>query len=144
VRRLAVLIALVPALVACSSGAPSADYTEFCSVAASMESAAAGPHGEDPAAITDPDIMRDTWTKAATYARQLRDTSPDEIKDDVALLVSSVIDTNALFDAHDYDLVEIAKNEELRREFDAINQREGVVDASTRFNNFVSDNCPTT
>ena len=87
--------------------------------------------------------MRETWEKAASIARELRDTSPTEIKDDVALVASSVIDTNELFSAHDYDLVAIAKDEDLRKEFDAISQREGVADASTRFNNFLRDNCPT-
>jgi hypothetical protein len=143
-RRLSILSALVPLLVACGSSSPSADYTEFCKVAASMETAGSGPHGEDPAAITDPNVMRDTWEQAATIARNLRDASPADIKDDVALVAQSVIDTNDLFSKHDYDLVEIAKNDELRSEFDEINQREGLAEASTRFNNFLRDNCPTT
>lgn len=109
-----------------------------------METAGSGPHGEDPAAITDPNVMRDTWEQAATIARNLRDASPADIKDDVALVAQSVIDTNDLFSEHDYNLVEIAKNDELRSEFDKINQREGLAEASTRFNNFLRDNCPTT
>lgn len=141
VRRLIVLGSLVPVLVACGSNAPSADYTAFCAVAASMRTAAQDPHGEDPAAVTDPAVMKETWSKAATIAGELRDKSPAEIKDDVALVVSTVIDTNDLFSAHDYDLVEIAKNEDLRKEFDAISRREGVAEASDRFNAFVEDNC---
>lgn len=143
VRRLVLVSAIAVTLAACGSNSPSADYTEFCAVAASMESVASEPHGENPGAVTDPEVIRDTWSQAATIAAELRDKSPDEIKDDVALLASSVIDTNDLFSAHDYDLVAIAKNEELRNEFDAINRREGVADASTRFNAFVKDHCPT-
>ena len=135
-------MAAATVLVACGSNAPSADYTEFCRVAARMETADDGPHGENPAAVTDPEVMRETWTKAASLAGELRDNSPDEIRDDVELLASSVIDTNTLFLAHDYDLVAIAKDEDLRKEFDAINQREGAADASARFNEFVRKNCP--
>lgn len=143
-RRLALFVAGATLMVGCGSNATTVDYTEFCRVAASMETAADEPHGENPAGVTDPEVMRDTWTKAAALADELRDTSPDAIKDDVELLASSVIDTNELFRAHDYDLVAIAKDENLRKEFDAINQREGSADASTRFNKFVKEKCPAT
>lgn len=140
-RRLAFLAVALPLSAACGSGSVSADYTAFCTVANNMETVASGPHGEDPAAITDPTVMGETWAKVVIAAEELRDQSPAEIKDDVALMVSTLIDMNDVFKQNDYDLVEMAKNEELRKKVDAISQREGVAEASGRFNTFVEDKC---
>ena len=142
-RRVALLAVALPVLFACGSNTASADYVAFCTAANNMETVATGPHGEDPAAITDPTVMAETWGKVVAAAEELRDMSPEEIKKDVALMVSTLIDMNDIFDENNYDLVEMAKNEKLRNALDSISRRDGVADASRRFNTFMEDNCST-
>lgn len=147
-RRLPLaLVGLTALLSACgsggsdASGAPSADYAGFCAVAVQMETVASGPHGEDPAAITDPKVMESTWTKVVATAEKMREQSPTEIKDDVTLMVSSLVDMNAVFEKNDYDLLEMAKNPGIREDLEAISQRSGVAEASERFRGFMTENC---
>lgn len=124
-----------------SSSSESADYTAFCAKAADLEEAAGETHFDDPAAISDTKVMADTWSVAVARAEELRDASPDSIKEDVTLMVSTLIDMNKIFKQNDYNLMEMAKNEEIRNELDAISTRKGVAQASERFNSFMKKNC---
>lgn len=133
--------AVVLASCGSSSSSESADYTAFCAKAADLEEAAGETHFDDPAAISDTKVMADTWSVAVARAEELRDASPESIKEDVTLMVSTLIDMNKIFKQNDYDLMEMAKNEEIRNELDAISTRKGVAQASERFNSFMKKNC---
>ena len=133
--------AVVLASCGSSSSSESADYTAFCAKAADLEEAAGETHFDDPAAISDTKVMADTWSVAVARAEELRDASPDSIKEDVTLMVSTLIDMNKVFKQNDYNLMEMAKSEKIRNELDAISTRKGVTQASERFNSFMKKNC---
>ena len=142
-KKILIAFSTLVVLAGCgsNSSSESADYTAFCAKAADLEEAAGETHFDDPAAISDTKVMADTWTVAVARAEELRDASPDSIKDDVTLMVSTLIDMNKIFKQNDYDLMEMAKNEEIRNELDAISTRKGVAQASERFNSFMKKNC---
>lgn len=96
---------------------------------------------DDPAAISDTKAMADTWSKSVARAVELRDASPEDIKKDVTLMVSTLIDMNDVFKKNDYNLLEMAKSEKIRKQLDAISSRKGVTEASARFNTFMEKNC---
>lgn len=123
------------------STADAVDYTKFCGLAAEMETAAQGTHGENPAAITEADVMKDTWSKMVSMAEALRDESPEAIKEDVTLMVSTIVEMNKVFADNDYNLIEMAKNEEVRKKLESVSTREGVEAASNRFDAFMEKNC---
>lgn len=139
-RRIVLLSLASIALVGCGSQSASADYTQFCQLAEEMN-AISGAHGEDPAAITDPALMADTWNKVTDAAEKMRDGAPDTVKKDVTLMVSTILDMDEIFQKYNYDLVAMSKDEEIRTSVDAISSRDGVADASRRFNTFMEDNC---
>jgi hypothetical protein len=103
--------------------------------------AVSGTHGEDPAAITDPKVMADTWAKVTAAAKELRDNAPKVVKNDVTLMVSTILDMDAIFQKNKYDLVAMSKDEKTRKAVDAVSSRVGVADASKRFNTFMEKNC---
>jgi len=140
VKRFSLVVASAIVLVGCSSG-DAADYTAFCTKAAELEVASQDAHLDDPSAISDTKAMRKNWTAAVARAVELRDASPDRIKEDVTLMVSTLIDMDKVFQKHDYNLLEMAKSEKIRNELDAISARKGVPEASERFNSFMSKNC---
>lgn len=142
-RRPLVIAACVLTLAGCGSSeaSDSFDYTTFCAKAAELETAAQDTHMDDPAAISDTKVMADTWTKSVARAVELRDASPEDIKEDVTLMVSTLIDMNDVFKKNDYNLLEMAKSEEIRKQLDAISSRKGVTEASARFNTFMEKNC---
>lgn len=142
-KRIFFLAVSALAFTACSSASSSesADYTAFCARAAELEVASQDTHLQDPGAISDTKAMADTWTTAVARAVELRDASPDSIKEDVTLMVSTLIDMDKVFQKHGYDLLEMAKSEKIRNELDAISARKGVPQASERFNSFMTKNC---
>lgn len=142
-KRSLLLVGAVVTLSACGSGGSGepVDYTAFCAKANELEAASADTHLDDPAAMTDTKVMAKTWTAAVARAVELRDASPDSIKEDVTLMVSTLIDMDKVFKENDYNLVEMAKNEKIRNELDAISTRKGVSQASERFNSFMEKNC---
>lgn len=143
VKRILVVTSVAVLLSACGSGASSepVDYTAFCAKAAKLETASEDTHFDDPAAISDTKVMEKTWTTAVARAVELRDASPDNIKEDVTLMVSTLIDMDKIFKENDYNLMEMAKNEKIRKELDSISTRKGVTEASERFNSFMTKNC---
>ena len=135
------IVTLTLASCGSNSSSESADYTAFCTKATELESASQDTHLDDPAAISDPAVMEKTWTTAVARAVELRDASPDSIKEDVTLMVSTLIDMDEVFKKNDYNLMEMAKSEKIRNELDAISTRKGVSQASDRFNSFMTKNC---
>ena len=135
------VVALALAGCGSSSSSKSVDYTAFCAKAVELEAASEDTHFDDPAAMTDTKVMAETWTTAVSRAVELRDASPDDIKEDVTLMVSTLIDMDKVFKENDYNLIEMAKNEKIRTELDAISTRKGVSEASERFGSFMKKNC---
>jgi uncharacterized lipoprotein YajG len=140
VRKRFVLVVATLVLAGCGSGSSAVDYTEFCGLAQKMN-AVSGTHGEDPAAITDPQVMADTWAKVTAAAKELRDNAPKAVKDDVTLMVSTILDMDAIFQKNKYDLVAMSKDEKVRAELAKISADESVGTASTRFNKYMAANC---
>ena len=85
--------------------------------------------------------MADTWNKVTDAAEKMRDGAPDTVKKDVTLMVSTILDMDEIFQKYNYDLVAMSKDKEIRTSVDAISSRDGVADASRRFNTFMEDNC---
>jgi len=143
VKRVLTLAVMALALAGCGSSSSSepVDYTAFCAKAVELEAASEDTHFDDPAAMTDTKVMAETWTTAVSRAVELRDASPEAIKADVTLMVSTLIDMDKVFKANEYNLIEMAKNEEIRTELDAISTRKGVSEASERFDSFMKKNC---
>ena len=147
-RKRFALVVTTLVLAGCGSGSSAVDYTdssvvdytEFCGLAQKMN-AVSGTHGEDPAAITDPKVMADTWAKVTAAAKELRDNAPEVVKNDVTLMVSTILDMDAIFQKNKYDLVAMSKDEKTRKAVDAVSSRDGVADASKRFNTFMEKNC---
>lgn len=106
-----------------------------------MDAASSGPHGQDPAAITDPEKMKDVWATLTDLARQMKDQSPAQISNEVATMVDSLIAMDDIFRANNYDLTAMARNPEVRESVDAISRDEKTQAASMTYNDFMQENC---
>jgi cytochrome c556 len=143
--RLAIaLVVLCASVTSCGSSSDTQDAAEvkaFCQMATDLETASSGPHGEDPAAITDPAKMKEMYATITAMAKELRDGAPSEIKTDVAAMVDSLLAMNTIFEKNDYDLLAMSKDEKVRAELAKVTADESVGTASTRFNKYMSANC---
>jgi hypothetical protein len=110
-------------------------------MATDLETASSGPHGEDPAAITDPAKMKEMYATITAMAKKLRDGAPSEIKTDVAAMVDSLLAMNTIFEKNDYDLLAMSKDEKVRAELAKVTADESAGTASTRFNKYMAANC---
>ncbi|MEY3806098.1 MAG: hypothetical protein RIR69_910 [Actinomycetota bacterium] len=137
-----ILATAVTALIvgACSSSSAS-QFENFCELSRQMDAASSGPHGQDPAAITDPERMKEVWASLTGLARQMKDQSPPEIADDVTTMVDSLIAMDTVFRENNYDLTAMARDEQVRSAVDAISMDEKTQAASVRYNEFMEDNC---
>lgn len=143
-RLIAAAFAGALVLTACGSSDSSGineDYAEFCAMAKDLETASAGPHGEDPAAITDPKVMKDVWTKVAALSQKMADNAPDEVKDDVTKMIGGIIAMNKIFSANGYDLTGMATDVKVRESLTKITSDESIIEASARFQKFMTKNC---
>ena len=134
-------------LTACGSSSSNGinkDHAAFCALAKDLETASAGPHGEDPAAITDPKVMKDVWTNVTTLSKKMADGAPTEVKDDVKTMVSGIIAMNVIFSANGYDLTGMAKDVNIREELAKISNDSSTIAASQRFQKFMIKNCGVT
>lgn len=131
-------------LTACGSSDSSGinkDHAAFCALAKDLETASAGPHGEDPAAITDPKVMKDVWTKVTALSQKMADGAPSEVKADVKSMVGGIIAMNDIFSANGYDLTGMAKDAKIREELAKISSNPSTISASQRFQKFMIKNC---
>lgn len=133
-------LASVILLGACSSSTAS-EYQSLCDLSIRMDAASAGPHGQDPGAITDPERMKEMRATITELALQMRDESPAEIKDDVTTMVDSIIAMDKVFSDNNYDLTAMARIEEVRNTMDAISTDPKVVEAKQRYSAFMEKNC---
>ena len=117
------------------------DHAPFCALAKDLETASAGPHGEDPAAITDPTVMKDVWTKVTALSQKMADGAPSEVKADVKAMVGGIIAMNTIFSANGYDLTGMAKDVKVREELAKISNDSSTISASQRFQKFMTKNC---
>ena len=128
-------------LSACSQNSSSPGLQTFCELAEKMDQTSSGSHGEDPAAITDPDLMRETWQSITALADQMKAQSPTAVASDLDLMLSTLYAMDEIFAANDYDLTAMAVNPETRATVDALTQDPALPEASRRFNEFMEKNC---
>jgi len=100
-----------------------------------------GPHGENPAAITDPNEMKNAWTKITDLSIKLQALTPKTLKKDADTMINSIIAMNKIFKANKYELLVIAKKPTVRDELTKIASDPAITEASTRFNKFLTQNC---
>ena len=134
------VLATVVFVGACSSSSAN-EFESFCDLSIRMDAASAGPHGQDPGAITDPERMKELRATISDIALQMRDQSPADIKDDVATMVDSIIAMDKVFSENNYDLTAMARIEEVRNTLDAISADPKVVEAKQRYGAFMEKNC---
>ena len=101
-----------------------------------------GPHGENPAAITDPMEMKTAWTSITNLSRALAAATPTELKTDATKMMNSIIAMDDIFKANDYNLLDMAKMSDVRIELNDISTDVSVQEASARFNTFLTKTCP--
>ena len=117
------------------------NYADFCALAKNLETASAGPHGEDPAAITDPAVMKEVWTNVTALSEKMADGAPSEVKADVKTMIKGIVAMNDIFSANGYDLTGMAKDVKVREELAKISSDDSTIEASQRFQNFMTKNC---
>ena len=101
----------------------------------------AGPHGENPAAITDPTQMATAWANITELSMTLQALAPSSLKSDATTMINSIVAMDKIFKANKYDLLAIAKKQTVRDELATIATDPAVTEASTRFNTFLTQNC---
>lgn len=100
-----------------------------------------GTHGGEPTAITDPELMKTAWTQIAQLSAALRDASPQVVRDDASEMVKSILAIDTIFKANDYDLLAMAKKEDVRTELAELSSNPKLLESSKKFNEFLVDNC---
>ena len=100
-----------------------------------------GPHGENPAAITDPSEMKIAWTKITDLSIALQAVAPNSLKKDATMMVNGVVAMNKIFKENKYELLTIAKKPKARDALTKIGSDPVITEASTRFNTFLTQNC---
>jgi cytochrome c556 len=118
-----------------------AKYALFCAASTALDNAMGGTHGEDPTAITDPALMKTAWAQIAQLSAKLRDVSPAVVRKDATAMVDSVLAIDAIFKANDYDLLAMAKKENVRIELEQLSSNPKLLESSEIFNTFLVDNC---
>jgi len=139
-KKCCVALTAVVFVGACSTSSAN-EYESFCDLSIRMDAASAGPHGQDPGAITDPERMRQVWANITDLARQMKEQSPTDITQDVATMVDSVIAMDAIFSDNNYDLTAMARVEDVRTAVDAISADPQVAQATKRYSAFMEKNC---
>ena len=124
-----------------ATGKVNPTYAKFCAASSKLNAAMAGPHGENPAAITDPTQMAEAWAKITDLSITLQTLAPSSLKKDATMMVDGVIAMNKIFKANKYDLLTIAKKQTVRDELATIATDPAVTEASQRFNTFLTQNC---
>jgi hypothetical protein len=123
------------------SGKVNPTYAKFCGASSNLNAAMSGPHGENPAAITDPNEMKNAWTKITDLSIKLQALTPKTLKKDADTMINSIIAMNKIFKANKYELLVIAKKPTVRDELTKIASDSAITEASTRFNTFLTQNC---
>ena len=125
-----------------SSGTVNPQFDAFCAASKNLDAAMTGPHGENPAAITDPTEMKTAWASITKLSRALVAATPTELKADATTMMNSIIAMDKIFKANSYNLLDMAKMSDVRIELNDISTDVSVQEASARFNTFLTKNCP--
>ena len=124
-----------------ASGKVNPTYAKFCAASSKLNAAMSGPHGENPAAITDPNEMKIAWANITELSIKLQTLSPNSLKKDATMMVNGVVAMNIIFKANKYDLLAIAKKPAVRDALTQIGSDPAITEASSRFNTFLTQNC---
>ena len=124
-----------------ASGKVNPVYAKFCAASSKLNEAMSGPHGENPAAITDPSEMKIAWLKITDLSIALQAVAPSSLKKDATMMVNGVIAMNKIFKENKYELLTIAKKPKVRDALTKIGSDPVITEASTRFNTFLTQNC---
>mgnify|MGYP002631814775 CR=1 FL=1 len=124
------------------TGTNSPQFDAFCTASNNLDAAMTGPHGENPAAITDPTEMKTAWASITKLSRALVAATPTELKADATTMMNSIIAMDDIFKANSYNLLDMAKMSDVRIELNDISTDMSVQEASARFNTFLTKNCP--
>ena len=142
-RALVALVALSPVVLsACGDSAPTADEG-YCAAWESVNRSDAGAHGEDPAAVTDPDIMEKTWAESVAVAEKLLANAPDGILDDLTVVVDNLRAQDKVMADNGYDITAMAKDPEVRARMDELTGDAAVAKAKANYVSFSDDACDT-
>jgi hypothetical protein len=141
-----IIATIAGALAVTACGSSNSDgvnekHAAFCALAKDLETASAGPHGEDPAAITDPAVMKEVWTNVTALSKKMADGAPSEVKADVKTMISGIIAMNDIFSENGYDLQGMAKDVKVRESLAKISNESSTLEASQRFQKFMTKNC---
>jgi hypothetical protein len=128
-------------VVPSTTGKVNPTFATFCEASLKLNAAMSGPHGENPAAITDPDEMKIAWTKITDLSIALQALAPSSLKKDATMMVDGVIAMNKIFKANKYELLVIAKKPTVRDALTKIGSDPAITEASSRFNTFLTQNC---
>ena len=123
------------------SGKVNPTYAKFCAASSKLNTAMSGPHGENPAAITDPKEMKIAWANITDLSIKLQAVTPNSLKKDADTMINSIVAMNKIFKENRYELLVIAKNPTVRDALTKIASDPDVTKASTRFNTFLTQNC---
>ena len=124
-----------------ATGKVNPTYAKFCAASSKLNAAMAGPHGENPAAITDPTQMSTAWTNITKLSMTLQALAPNSLKSDATTMINSIVAMDKIFKANKYDLLAIAKKPTVRDALTKIASDPAITEASTRFNTFLTQNC---
>jgi hypothetical protein len=100
-----------------------------------------GPHGENPASITDPNEMKIAWANITELSFKLQALTPESLRKDADTMIGSIIAMNKIFEENKYELLVIAKKPTVRDALTKIASDPAITEASTRFNTFLMQNC---
>ena len=123
------------------SGKVNPTYAKFCAASSQLNAAMSGPHGENPAAITDPNEMKIAWDNITQLSIELQKAAPKTLKKDADTMVTSIVSMNKIFKENKYELLVIAKKPTVRDALTKIASNPEVTEASARFNTFLTQNC---
>ena len=153
-RSTGIVIASLILLASCGGSSQSSDsqpktavtnspqFDAFCTASKNLDAAMTGPHGESPAAITDPTEMKTAWASITKLSSALVAATPTELKTDATKMMNSIIAMDDIFKANDYNLLAMSKMPEVRIELNDISADVSVQEASVRFNTFLTKTCP--
>jgi hypothetical protein len=116
-------------------------YAEFCAASSRLNTAMSGPHGENPAAITDANEMKIAWGNITKLSTELQALTPKTLKKDADTMINSIVAMNKIFKENKYELLVIAKEPKVRDALTKIASDPATTEASRRFNTFLMQNC---
>ena len=128
-------------VVPTTTGKVNPTYAKFCASSSQLNAAMAEPHGENPAAITDPTQMATAWANITKLSLTLQALAPSSLKSDATTMINSIVAMDKIFKENKYDLLTIAKKQTVRDELATIATDPAVTEASQRFNTFLTQNC---